>query len=135
MSPKRIVLRFMAETSEKPIIYNLIKNYDLIVNILKAQINPRKEGTMILEIEGEPEQYTRGMEYLRSIGITIQPLSQEVHHNNDICVHCGACTNLCPSGALFLERPDMTVSFDDDKCVICLLCVKACPYKAMEVSF
>jgi len=135
MAPERIVLRFAAEASDKPIIYHLIKNYDLVVNILKAHINPHKEGIMVLELQGETEQYTRGMEYLRSLGITIQPLSQEVQRNETLCTHCGACINICPSGALYLERPAMTVNFNDEKCVVCLMCVKACPYKAMEVRF
>ncbi|MDK2821384.1 MAG: L-aspartate semialdehyde sulfurtransferase ferredoxin [Clostridia bacterium] len=135
MSPKRIVLRFMAGTADRPIIYHLIKNYDLVVNILKARINPKKEGTMVLELQGEPEKYKLGLEYLRSQGISIQPLSQDVKRNENLCVHCGACTSVCPSGALFLERPEMTVKFDEDKCVVCHMCVKACPYKAMEVCF
>ncbi|MGI9862041.1 NIL domain-containing protein [Moorella naiadis] len=135
MSPKRVVLRFMAATADQPIIYQLIRNYDLMINILKAHINPYKEGMMVLEIQGEPEQYTRGLEYLRSLGITIQPLSQDVHRNANTCTHCGACISVCPTGALYLERPDMTVHFDEDKCVVCLMCVRACPYKAMEVRF
>ncbi len=135
MSPKRIVLRFMAATADKPIIYQLIRDYDLVVNILKAHINPCKEGMMVLEIQGEPEQYTRGLDYLRSLGITIQPLSQDVQRNETLCTHCGACINVCPSSALYLERPAMTVHFDEDRCVVCMMCVKACPYKAMEVRF
>lgn len=135
MSPERIVLRFRAATSDKPIIYHLIKNYDLVVNILKANINPHKEGMMVLELQGEPEQYTKGLEYLRSLDITILPLSQQVQRNEVLCTHCGACINTCPSGALYLERPAMTVHFNDEKCVVCLMCVKACPYKAMEVRF
>ncbi|NLW07702.1 MAG: 4Fe-4S binding protein [Clostridia bacterium] len=135
MSPDRIVLRFTAAVSDKPIIYHLVKNYDLVVNILKAHINPHKEGMMVMELQGEPEQYAKGLEYMRSLGITIQPLSQQVQHNEALCTHCGACTNLCPAGALYMERPAMTVNFDDEKCVVCLMCVKACPYKAMEVHF
>ncbi len=135
MAPERIVLRFKAATSDKPIIYHLVKNYDLVVNILKARINPYKEGTMVLELQGEPEQYAQGLEYLRSLGVTIQPLSQEVQRNEALCNHCGACINVCPTGALYLERPAMTVKFDDEKCVVCLMCIKACPYRAMEVHF
>ncbi|NMA55670.1 MAG: 4Fe-4S binding protein [Firmicutes bacterium] len=135
MAPERIVLRFNATTSDKPVIYHLVKKYNLIINILKARINPHKEGMMVLELHGEPEQYAHGLEYLRSMGVTIQPLSEQVQHNETICNHCGACINVCPSGALYLERPDMKVKFDNEKCLVCLMCVKACPYKAMEVYF
>ncbi|HKM39606.1 MAG TPA: NIL domain-containing protein [bacterium] len=135
MAPERIVLHFTATNADQPVIYHLVKNYDLIINILKAKINPHKEGMMVLELQGEPGKYAQGLEYLRSMGVTIQPLSEQVQRNVDLCNHCGACVNVCPSGALHLQRPDMTVSFDNEKCLVCLMCVKACPYKAMEVHF
>ncbi len=34
-------------------IYRLVKDFDLVINIVKANVNPQKEGTMVLEVEGE----------------------------------------------------------------------------------
>jgi len=53
MSPAENCTRFSSENSDKPIIYHLAKDYDLIINIVKATINPHKEGTMVLELTGE----------------------------------------------------------------------------------
>lgn len=131
MAPEKIVLRFGAETSDKPIIYQLVKDYDLIVNILKASINPHKEGTMVLELTGD--RYKEGIEYIKNQGISVHPLAQEVVRNNDKCTHCGACTVHCPTKALCLERPSMEVKFNGDECIVCLMCVKVCPVRAMEV--
>ncbi|HHP51077.1 MAG TPA: 4Fe-4S dicluster domain-containing protein [Moorella mulderi] len=130
---QRVILRFPAQVVDRPIIYNLIKKYDLVVNILKANINIQKEGTMVLEIQGDPTQYARGLEYLQSLGVSIQPLSQAVFRDEEACTHCGACIGVCPTGALYLERPSMEVKFDENRCVACLICVKVCPYKAMGV--
>ena len=135
MSPKRVVLRFLAAISDQPIIYHLAKDYDLMVNILKAVINPQNEGMMVVELNGQSDNYDKGLDYLRSLGVTIEPLSQDVHRNDTKCTQCGACTNFCPSSALYMERPAMEVKFDEDKCVLCLVCVKACPSHAMEVRF
>ena len=44
--PKRFVLRFGKDIRIKPIIYRLVKDHDLIINILKANVNPNKEGTL-----------------------------------------------------------------------------------------
>ncbi len=132
MSPKRIVLRFGADISDKPVIYRLVKDFNLVVNIVKANVNPRKEGTMVLEITGE--QWGEGLDYLRSQGVAVQDLNQEIIRNEDKCVMCGACTAICPTGALFLERPSMEVHFDGDHCIVCQLCLKVCPMRAMEVS-
>ncbi|GAB6174635.1 NIL domain-containing protein [Paradesulfitobacterium aromaticivorans] len=131
MSPKRIVLRFGTDISVKPIVYRLVKDYDLVVNIVKADVNPQKEGTMVLEVIGD--QSEQGLDYLREIGVSVQDLNQEIIRNDDKCVMCGACTAICPTGALYLERNSMEVKFDGDNCVVCQLCVKVCPMRAMEV--
>ncbi|MEW6064989.1 (Fe-S)-binding protein [Desulforamulus profundi] len=131
MAPHKIVLRFSPTTSDQPIIYHLVKDYDLVVNIIKAKINPHMEGTMVLDLDGE--KYEEGIQYLRDQGITVHPLTQEVVRNHDRCTSCGACTGHCPAGALYMERPSMEVQFNGDKCVVCLQCLKVCPVRAMEV--
>ncbi|MEW6182285.1 MAG: NIL domain-containing protein [Bacillota bacterium] len=133
MAPSKVVLRFPASIADTPIIYHLVKDYDLMVNILKANINPHKEGTMILEFHGEKAD--QGLSFLRDQGIVVQPLTEEIVWNEERCSHCGACTAICPSGALYLERPSMLVRFDSEACVVCQLCVRACPMRAMEVRF
>lgn len=131
VSPKRIVLRFGTDISVKPIVYRLVKDYDLVVNIVKADVNPQKEGTMILEVTGD--QSENGLNYLRDLGVSVQDLKQELVRNEEKCVMCGVCTGICPTGALYMERPSMEVFFDGDQCVFCKLCIKVCPMKAMEV--
>lgn len=131
VSPKRIVLRFGTDISVKPIVYRLVKDYDLVVNIVKADVNPQKEGTMILEVIGD--QSEEGLSYLRDLGVSVQNLNQEIVRNEEKCVMCGVCTGICPTGALYMERPSMEVFFDGDQCVFCQLCTKVCPMKAMEV--
>lgn len=133
MGNKKIVLRFGQDISDKPIIYRLVSDYGLIINILKASVDPNKEGTMVMELSGE--RYDEGIAYLREQGVKVQPLAEEVIRNEEKCISCGACTDLCPSGALYIERPSMEVVFNSDNCVVCQLCVKVCPYKAMEVRF
>lgn len=132
MAPEKIVLRFSADTADKPIIYHLAKEYDLIANILKASINPHKEGTMVLELTGE--RYEEGIHYLKKQGITVHSLTQEVVRNEEKCTHCGNCTAHCPTKALYIERPSMEVKFNGDECIVCLMCVKICPIHAMEVK-
>ncbi len=130
---RKIILGFKADTSDKPIIYHLVKDFDLVVNIIKARINPKKEGTLILELTGE--NYEQGIKFLKEQNITVQLLAEKVINNETRCTNCGTCTDACPTGALSLRRPDMVVKFDSDKCIVCQLCVKICPMKAMEVCF
>ena len=132
MAPEKLVLRFSAETVEQPIIYRLVKDYDLVINILKAAINPHKEGTLVLELTGQ--RFAEGIQYLKEQGITVHPLTQEVVRNEAQCTHCGNCTGHCPTQALYVVRPTMEVKFNSDECIVCLRCVEICPVHAMEVK-
>ncbi len=132
---KRIVLRFPQRLVDRPIVYRLIKDYNLAFNILKASVTPEEEGLMVLELSGEQQDYDKGIRYLTTNGVRIQSLSQDVVRNEDRCTHCGACVTICPTHAFEVDLATRRVAFDDEKCVACGLCIKACPPRAMEVHF
>ncbi len=133
MYSKIIVLHFPKETVTEPIVYKLVKEYDLSFNILKATISPKKEGLMVMELSGHRKNYSRGISYLKDHGVGIKTIGQDVSRNDAKCYHCGACTAVCHTGALHLVRPEMEVAFEPEKCSACELCVAACPARAMEV--
>jgi len=135
MPNRKIVLRFPPQVVDKPFIYHLVKDYQLMVNVLKANVNPYKEGFMVIELSGEEALYEQGLDFLREQGVRIDQLSEDIVRNIDRCTHCGACTSMCPVGALYVSRPSMEVIFDDGKCIVCGVCLKTCPVKAIEVNF
>jgi ferredoxin len=63
----------------------------------------------------------------------VENASQEIKRDNNKFTHCGACTAVCPTTALSVQRPEMLVLFDQEKCSICELCVLTCPTRAMEI--
>jgi L-aspartate semialdehyde sulfurtransferase ferredoxin len=132
---KRIVLRFPKRLVERPIIYRLVKDYDLEFNILKASITPEQEGLLVLELKGNQDEYDKGIDFLIKAGVKIQSLSQDVKRNEERCTSCGACVTVCPTGAFSLEPKTRLVLFDNEKCIACGLCIPACPPRAMEVHF
>jgi len=132
---KRIVLHFPNRLVDQPIVYKLVKEYDLRFNILKAYVTPQEEGLMVLELTGKEENFNKGIEYLESCGVKIQPLSQDVIRNEAKCTDCGVCVPICPTGALVVDPLTRKVHFYDHKCIACELCVKICPTRAMEVRF
>ncbi|MDD5423206.1 MAG: NIL domain-containing protein [Candidatus Omnitrophota bacterium] len=135
MVSKRIVLTFPHKMVDQPIVYKLVKEFDLVFNILQAKITPNEEGLMVLELKGKKENYAEGIKYLTGIGVKIQPLSQDVTRDEARCTHCGACIAICPTAALHIDKKTMKVLFDSEKCIACELCVKACPPRAMVVKF
>lgn len=134
MVSKRIVLTFPHKLLDKPIVYKLVKDFDLVFNILQAKISPQEEGLLVLELTGKKENYAKGIKYLTDLGVNIQPLSKDVARDDDRCTHCGACVTVCPTEALYIDKSTMKVIFDSDKCIACELCVKACPPRAMVVK-
>ncbi len=135
MYKKTLSLRFPKKIVHDPIVVNLVKNFDLTFNILKATVYPRKEGLMVLELSGHRKNYQKGVRYLKDLGIKVESIGQDISRDEDICFQCGACTAVCPSGALHIKRPEMEVLFDRDICSACELCVAACPARAMTVRF
>ncbi len=132
---KRIVLHFPKRVVDRPIVYRLVKDYNLEFNILKAFFTPEEEGLMVLELKGKQEDYDKGIRYLTKAGVRIQSLSQDVTRNEERCTHCGACIIICPTGAFELEPLTRRVNFYNEKCVACGICIKACPPRAMELHF
>lgn len=134
MPKKRMVLTFPNRLVDQPITYHMIKDHDLMVNILRANVT-QEEGRLIVEISGKKKDMESGMKYLTETGVDTQPLTQEVKWYKDRCTQCTACISICPSGAFVVNRDDMSVSFKKDKCIACELCIPICPYNAVEVLF
>ena len=132
---KRFIIRFKRNTIDKPVVYKLAKDYDLVFNILRANVSPKADSIMVLEIEGERENFEKGIGYLKDMGLDLEPIEQDINRDEQKCVHCGVCTSVCPPNALYIDRESMKVAFDYENCVACELCVKVCPVKAMNVFF
>ena len=84
---KRVVLQFPTRLIDQPIIYRLVKDYDLVLNILKASVTPNEEGLMVLELSGARASYDRGIKYLQDTGVRIQSLGQDIMRNDVRCTH------------------------------------------------
>ncbi len=135
MYSKILSLRFPKEIVDEPITVNLVRNFDLTFSILKATIYPRKEGLMVLELSGQRSNFKKGVRYLKELGVKVENIGQDIKRNDEKCFQCGACTAVCPTGALNIKRPEMEVLFDNDRCSACELCVAACMARAMSVNF
>jgi ferredoxin len=130
---KKIVLRFPPRLVDQPILYRLVKDYDLQFNILKASITPNEEGILVLELSGKKKDYDEAIRFLAGAGVEVQALIKDVSRQEDRCTHCGACITMCPVGALIVNPQTKRIDFLDSKCIACGLCIKPCPVRAMEV--
>lgn len=70
-----IKCHFLGRTTNQPLISQLVKKYNIDVNILQGKINRLKNapyGTMYLHLTGESEIIESGIEYLRQQGVEVE---------------------------------------------------------------
>jgi ABC-type methionine transport system ATPase subunit len=72
MARRRVKLVFGKELVTEPVIYQLGKQFDIVTNIRRADVT-RDEGWVLLELNGEPDELGRGIEYLESRGVRVEP--------------------------------------------------------------
>ncbi len=128
---KNVLLVFRPEVMYQPVIYRLAREFDLVFNILEAKILPRLEGRLILELRGTPDRVDQGIRYLEGEGVQVTGIAENISRDDERCVHCGACTAVCRTGALALERTTWEVRFVPEKCAACGQCETACPMRAL----
>ena len=132
---KKIVrLSFPPESSNEPLISNLVRKYDLTCNILQASISSNKEGSLTLELSGEAARYRSGIEYLRKAGVSVRLVSRSVSRNEEMCMHCGTCTALCTTRALSVHPESRRIVFEKKLCTACGQCARLCPVHVMLVE-
>jgi ferredoxin len=128
----KYVLTFPYDAAKDPITYRLVKDLDLKVNILRAEID-EKGGKMVLELDGPSDVIKKGIQFLKSKKVEVRSIEEGVRKDEEKCTQCGVCVSICPAGALTLDKRTFKILFDDNKCVVCGLCIDACPTTAMEL--
>ncbi len=134
MSTKRFALDFPPQLAGKALTYRLVKDYDLILNILRAKITPEDAGHLVVELSGQEEQINNGIEFLKSYGVVVAPHSKDIVIETDNCIDCGACTSVCKTHALTMNKSSWKLEFDRNLCLLCGICVEACPVKAINIE-
>lgn len=132
---KKVVVTFSAGSAGRSLTYELIKKYDIMLSIIKADIDAGRNGKLVLELDADEEHMRQAIEYMEESGVEVSPLENKIKYDNTRCISCGACTSSCLSGALSIQAPDWKVVFNPDKCIVCKHCVTACPLKLFSTDF
>lgn len=132
---QKVVLTFPADATDCCLTYDLIKKFDIRINILKAEIQAGSSGSLLVELEAESDRLIQGIDYLKSYDVNIAPVSTKISYDKERCISCGNCVSACFSQALTIGHPDWILNFNAEKCVGCKLCLKACPFKLFTIEF
>jgi ferredoxin len=121
---------------EKPIIYHLVKDHNLIVNVYRAKVTPEEEGYLVLDVTGTEADIQRAMDFVKTFDVSINYTGKGVTWDQDRCTHCGHCITHCPTGALHIaDSATREVVYSETKCIECLACLRVCPFGACEAVF
>ena len=72
---KIIMLGFVGESAEKPIITQLIRSFDITVNIIQGKISPTQNGsygTLYIHLDGKEEEVGKALQFLQSQEISVE---------------------------------------------------------------
>lgn len=128
------LLKFPAESSSNLLTYDLVKKFDLKINILRASIEFDAKGFLLIDIVSPMEAIEEAIEYIEENGVEVIKITAAIHVDDKKCVDCGACTAVCNVGALIMDE-SYTLVFDNEKCVDCKACISACPARAISAVF
>jgi ABC-type methionine transport system ATPase subunit len=73
----RLRLTFPTHLVQEPIVYRLVKDFDIVINIRRADVKA-DHGWMALELDGEPGALERGVKWLKEKGIQVDPIERDV---------------------------------------------------------
>lgn len=134
MKTIKISIHYPLTSITVPLVTTLIRQFNLEVNILHADISLNKTGTLVADIKGEEEDLSRALCFIEEQSIKYKVFNNKLIWQEDACVHCGACTAVCPSNALVMNKETWCLEFDKEKCLVCGLCIKACPLNVMSLQ-
>jgi len=133
---KKLMLFFPKCECEKPIIYHLVKDHNLIVNVFRAKVTPEEEGYLVLDVTGTQGDIDKAMEFVKTFNVTISATGKGVLCDEESCTHCGHCITHCPTGALHIaDKATREVVYNEADCIECLACIHVCPFGSCSSAF
>lgn len=136
----KIIIEYQSNTVRRPVLSQAIKQHNVELNILKANINAQMNGRIFAEIEGSSVEISKFMDFMSSQSVFTDIRQSLLEINFEACTACDCCSKVCPTQALSLSLQDNAASvksfqklnFDPYKCVSCDRCIPACPVTAIS---
>ena len=77
MGKQRVKFTFIGDLVKEPIIYNLGRDFKIVTNIRRADVQ-EDMGWVVLELDGEDDEIQRGLKWVGTTGVRIDPVSGDV---------------------------------------------------------
>ena len=77
MGKQRVKFTFVSNMVKEPVIYSLGRDFKIITNIRRADVQENM-GWVVLELDGEEDEIQRGLNWVSSTGVRVDPVSGDV---------------------------------------------------------
>jgi L-aspartate semialdehyde sulfurtransferase ferredoxin len=77
MERERLFVSFPEELVDRPMIYEMVKQFDVVPNIRRANVEAHS-GWVILELTGVDDQLDAAITYLEGVGCTVNRMEGDV---------------------------------------------------------
>jgi hypothetical protein len=73
----RLRLTFPPHLIQEPILYRLVKDFDIVINVRRAEVKA-DYGWVALEMEAAEQTLERGVAWLKERGVQVDPIERDV---------------------------------------------------------
>ncbi|MCH8987679.1 MAG: NIL domain-containing protein [Chloroflexi bacterium] len=77
MGKQRVKFTFVDDLVKQPVIYELGQKFKIVTNIRRADVG-EDSGWVVLELDGDEPEIKRGLEWVSSTGVRVDPLGGDV---------------------------------------------------------
>ena len=77
MAITRVRFTFPQELIKEPVIYNLVRQFNVVPNIRRADVR-EDSGWVILELEGGESEIDRSIEWIKEQGVRVDPVGGDI---------------------------------------------------------
>ena len=77
MGKQRVKFVFEGNLVKQPVIYELGQKFKIVTNIRRAEVG-EDVGWVVLELDGDEPEIKRGLEWVSSTGVRVDPLGGDV---------------------------------------------------------
>jgi len=77
MPLRRVTFTFETGLIQRPVIYELGKNFEIVTNIRRAEVD-HDAGWVVLELEGSVEEIERGLAWVSEQGVEVGSIEGDI---------------------------------------------------------
>jgi ABC-type methionine transport system ATPase subunit len=77
MPIRKVMLKYPERLIQEPVLFRMAKQFDVMPNIRRARVTDTI-GEIVLTLEGETDKLEKGIQYMRDVGVLVEPVEGDI---------------------------------------------------------